>query len=385
MIKLKKYRTAFIFLILTVISFLLIGNSYARKKKFAAAVPSAILMEPNTGKILYAKNPNKRLIPASLVKIMTLILTFDYIKEKKLDIQTKIRITRKASRIGGRQIYLKEGEYLTLEELIKSVAIFSANDSAYQLAQVIAGSHDNFVKDMNAKAKELELKNTHFYNAHGLPKKNAASKQYTCAFDMAQLARYVFLFYPEIFKYTNIKMDSVRNGAFQLMSTNKLLWKRKDVYGLKTGYIRASGFSVVTMAKRDNFNLIAVVMGAATKNARFMISSNLLDYGFDNFKYITISDLPGLAEIPVKGGLEDEVGLKISGSESFVIPKEKEADIKIGYSLPEYLTAPVAEGQKIGAAVVSIGDKKEFSIILETRNSVAEKISFWKKIKNYFR
>ena len=316
---------------------------------------------------------------------MTLILTFEYIRENNLSLQTKIRITRKASRIGGRQVYLKEGEYLTLEELIKSVAVFSANDSAYQLAQVVAGSQENFVAKMNLKAEELGLKNTHFYNSHGLPEKDTDEKQYTSAFDMAQLARYVFLFHPEIFKYTKIKMDTIRNGAFQLISTNKLLWKRDDVYGLKTGYIRASGFSVVTMAERDNFNLISVVMGASSKNARFMISSNLLDYGFDNFKYITIDKLSELKKIAVTGGLEDEVGVRLAGPQSFVIEKNEESAMKIEYSLPESLSAPVEEGRNVGAAVVSIGDSQKFSIIVETANSVDEKITLWKKIKNYFK
>jgi len=380
-INLKKCQ--FILIFLAVNYSFLSGNCFGKTRTPSVQVPSALLMEANTGKILYAKNPNKQLIPASLVKIMTLILTFDYIREKKLDIQTKIKITREASLIGGRQVYLKQGEYLSLEELIKSVAIFSANDSAYQLAQIVAGSHENFVEKMNLKAKELGLKNTHFYNSHGLPKKKADSKQYTSAFDMAQLARYVFLFYPEIFKYTVIKLDSVRNGAFQLINTNKLLWKREDVYGLKTGYIRASGFSVVTIAKRDGLNLISVVMGAASKNARFAISSNLLDYGFDNFKYVTIDKLSGLEKMPVKGGIDEHVDLRISGSQAFVI--EKESDLKIDYSLPGYLSAPVKEGQKVGAAVISIEDSKKFSIIIETANSVDEKMTIWKKIKNYFR
>ncbi len=348
-------------------------------------VPSALIMEPRTGTVIYQKEQHKRLVPASLVKIMTLLLTFEFLEERNLSLDTEITVTREASLIGGRQVYLKEGEAITIEELIKSVAIFSANDAAYALAQMVAGTQDRFVDMMNQKAQELGLKDTHFNNSHGLPEKNSEEKQYTTAYDLAQLARYIFFYYPEIFNYTSIKMDYIRDGAFQLLSTNKLLGKREGVYGLKTGYIRASGFCVVTMARQDDFNLIVVVMGAASKQARFSLASRLLDYGFSSCSYQRITKLPEDISVPVLDGLSESVSTLLSEPVTVVIPHEKNPKLEFDYQIPRQLTAPVTFQQWVGEVIITVGDDYHVSSSLIAVADVPQDPSFSAKVKRFFR
>lgn len=357
----------------------------AQRNEPAVSAPSALLMEPRTGTILFEKNPHKRLIPASLVKIMTLILTFDYLTEKNMSVQTPITISRNASLIGGRQVYLKEGESMTVEELIKAVAIFSANDAAYALAELVAGTEDRFVDMMNDKAAQLGLTDTQFNNSHGLPDRDAEHNQYTTAYDLAQLARYVYFNYPQVFTYTTVKMDYVRDGAFQLINTNKLLWKRDDVYGLKTGYIRASGFCVVSMAQRDGFNLIAVVMGAKSKNARFAFAEHLFDYGFSSCYYEVVDRLPQPVTVTVLDGVAESVPVVLASPIILVVPGVKEVTMEHTLTMPKFLIAPVKPQQWAGEFTVAVGDLYEKSASLVTAAPVEQDMSISAKVRRFLR
>ncbi len=347
-------------------------------------VSSCLLMELYTGEIIYSKNIHKKLIPASLVKIMTLVLTFDYLKQANLKMDTYIVVSRKASRIGGRQIYLKEKEKITVEALIKSTAIFSANDAAFALAELVAGSEEAFVEKMNDKARELGLNETTFYNSHGLPIQRTNLKQHVSASDLAKLTKYVFLNHPEIFKYVSIKTDTIRDGAFSLINTDKLLWRRDDVFGLKTGYVRASGFCVVNTAKRDNLTLISIVMGAKTKQARFAISARLLDYGFKKYKFFEKKQLPDAIKLDVSKGESDSVSVVMIGNASALLPKDFMGKPVVKYHLPLSIKAPVDFQQRIGWVTFSLDDEKNVSVPLVAVSSVKEKFSFWEKLKRKY-
>ncbi|MDX9703314.1 MAG: D-alanyl-D-alanine carboxypeptidase family protein [Candidatus Auribacterota bacterium] len=380
-----KVYISYSLLVLLAILQMSVGETLSQEKNFDVAVPSALLMEPRTGTVIYQKDQHKRLVPASLVKIMTLLLTFEFVKEKNISLDTVVKVSREASLIGGRQIYLKERESITVEELIKSAAIFSANDAAYALAQMVAGTEDRFVAMMNDKAKELGLTNTYFNNSHGLPGKSGEEQQYTTAYDLALLARHVFFYYPEMFKYTTIKNDTIRNGAFELVTTNNLMFKRDDVYGLKTGYIRASGFCVVNMARQGDFNLIAVVMGANSKQERFSIASRMLDYGFSTCGYKTITQLPNEIAIPVIDGIAESVPVILATPITIVIPKNKDIKLKFSYQTPVSLVAPVLSQQWVGRVIISAGEHHSVSATLLTSGNVEQNNSILARLKRLFR
>ncbi len=382
----KSTKTVRIISVLCVVmvSLLTVQLYGARSPELKLSVSGAVLMEPETGKVLYAQDSHKRLVPASLVKLMTLLLTLEFINQTNMDVDTPIVISRCASRIGGRQVYLKEGETLTVGELIKSTAVFSANDAAFALAELVAGSEEQFVKLMNKKAQVLGLKDTHFYNSHGLPEnKKSGERQYTSAWDMAQLARYLYKAHPEIFDYTSIKTDSIRNGAFSLVNTNKLLWRRDDVFGLKTGYVRASGFCVVNVARRDSFALISVVMGAPNKQARFNLSSRLLDFGFDNYSFIQIEHLTEPKTVMVVNGMEPFVPVVMEHSVAMVVAKGSTDYPKIEISLPEKINAPVKLNQHIGFVSFLAGEDDQIKVPLVTAEAVGAQLTAKQKIKRF--
>ncbi len=367
--------------VLCLVLFFVTKPVYSQQSLSGLNVSSCLLMEPKTGEIIYSKNIHKKLVPASLVKIMTLVLTFDYLKQTNLSMDRYITVSRKASMIGGRQIYLKEKEKITVEELIKSTAIFSANDAAFALAELVAGSEEAFVDMMNEKSEELGMTETHFYNSHGLPIKKTNQKQYTSAWDLSKLTRYVIVNHPEIFKYTSIKTDTIRDGAFSLLNTDKLLWRRGDVFGLKTGYVRASGFCVVNTAKRDGLTLVSIVMDAKTKKDRFTVSSRLLDYGFRKYKFFEKNNLSEKISIDVVKGESDGVLVVMAGNVSVLLPKKFIGSPVVKYYIPESVRAPVGFQQRIGWVTFSFGDKKNVSAPLITVSPVKEKFSYWEKLK----
>ncbi|MEW6534922.1 MAG: D-alanyl-D-alanine carboxypeptidase family protein [Candidatus Auribacterota bacterium] len=371
--------------LLTALSATLVSSSLSYGQvDLPVHVKSALLLEAETGTVLYSENPDERLVPASLVKIMTLVLVMEYVKATNLELDTKVQVSRRASRIGGRQIYLKEDEYLTVEELIKSAAIFSANDASYALAELVAGSEEAFVQMMNDKAKVIGMKETHFVNSHGLPAAGQAGKQYTTAYDLGLLARYVIYNVPELFDYTSQKTSTIRDGAFSLVSTNKSLWKREDVFGLKTGFVNASGFCVVSTARQGNMTLISIIMGANNKQARFSAAERLFDYGFENFVLREIKELPEGKAVTVTAGVESSAQVTIVHPAFIVLPREKSGAPSVTFDVVQELEAPVFAGQPAGTVSFSWGEELTVNIPLMIANDIPEKKTLLRKASKIY-
>lgn len=273
-----------IIILFAVISLLSSPCYSANLKSLERKYQSALVMDLSTGKVLYAHNENKQIIPASLVKMMVGLIAMEEILKRHISLDDEITVTAAASRIGGHQVYLKHGEVFTLEELLKAIVISSANDAAYAVAEYIGkGDVNAFVKMMNKRAKELKLHNTRFANPHGLPpnKRKGQKENYSTAYDLAQLGRYLTRF-PMIVKWTSTRLDSFRNGTFQLLNTNhRFLRQVKGANGLKTGYHpRGAGFCLVATASREGKKLLTVVTGAKNSRDRLTASKMLIELGF---------------------------------------------------------------------------------------------------------
>ncbi len=264
---------------------------------------SLILVEGSTGKVLYELNADESLPPASVTKIMTLLLVFEAIEEGKLRFEDPITVSEQAAKMGGSQVYLEQGEQMTVDELLKCVVIASANDAAAALAEAVSGSLESFVSDMNRRAAELGMSHSHFENTNGLD--DTTTTHLTSARDIAIMSKEL-LKHEKIFDYTTIWMDTVRNGAFGLTNTNRLIRFYNGANGLKTGSTSKAGFCISATAKRDGMQLIAVVMGSPTRDERNATAAKLLDYGFARYE---VYNTPSLTQetLPVLGGKKDSV------------------------------------------------------------------------------
>ena len=312
---------------------------------FAVNAESAVLMEVSTGEVLYAKNADRALPPASVTKIMTLLLFMEEVDAGNISLGEEITVSDYAASMGGSQVYLEPGETMTAEELLKCVIIASANDAAVTLAEKVSGSEEAFVSRMNARAAELGMTNTHFENVTGLD--DTAVKHLTSAYDIALMSR-ALLSHETILKYSTIWMDSIRDGAFGLTNTNRLVRFYPGITGLKTGSTSKAGFCMSATAKRDGMHLIAVVMGAPTRDERNAAAKELLDYGFAG--YSLYEDAGGdVGTVPVKGGIE-EVCRAEAPSVSMLTAKGKNRDITREILLDSSVAAPVEAGQRIGTA-----------------------------------
>ena len=303
----NKLRYAACLLLSVIMVFGSIGfTAYAEEKEYPSLslnCRSAVLMEASTGEILYASNENEALPPASVTKVMTLLLVMEAIEEKKINYTDMVSASEHACSMGGSQIYLEAGEQMSVEDLLKSVVIASANDAAVTLAEYVAGTEEAFVEMMNKKAAELGMENTFFENTNGLD--DTTEKHLTSAKDIAIMSRELIK-YPKITEYSSIWMDTVRNGEFGLTNTNRLVRFYKGCTGLKTGSTSKAGFCISATAERDGLSLIAVIMGSPSRDERNAAAVNLLNYGFSNFtvfsntpqKAITISVIKGKAATP---------------------------------------------------------------------------------------
>ena len=312
---------------------------------------ASILVEAETGKVLKEYKSNEKMIPASIVKMMLLLLAYEAQKKGTFSFDEKVHISLEASRIGGSQVYLKEGEVFTLRELIKTVAIASANDSAYAIAEHIAGDQKEMVKLMNERAKKLGMHNTKFSSVHGLPPKNSIREEdYTTAFDTAILARELVKF-PEILDFSKRQIDSFRDGKFGLYNTNRKLLKTfKGLDGLKTGYYAKSGFNLCATARRGAMRLISVVFGASDKKIRDRETKKLLLGGFRVFKKHSLyAKHQSVGEpISVSWGRKNKIKAITLEPISLVIKRIKLKEFKTQIVLPKSLKAPLKKGQKIG-------------------------------------
>ncbi len=305
---------------------------------------SVILIEAQSGKVLYEENADEALPPASVTKVMTMLLTMEAIDSGMIRLDDTVSVSEKAASMGGSQVYLKVGEQMSVEDLLKSVVIASANDAAVALAEFIAGSESAFVARMNERAKELGMKNTAFENTNGLD--DTTTSHLISARDIAIMSRELIVNHPKILEYTSIWMDTIRDGAFTLSNTNRLIRFYEGANGLKTGSTARAKFCISAAAKRNGMQLIAVVMAAPSRDTRNEIAKQLLDYGFANYTYHTF---PGatLEPIPLTQSLQSACPIQY-GDFSVTVEKAKLPKIEQKITLPQSVSAPVKVGDQIG-------------------------------------
>ena len=326
--------------------FLIMPTVISAEAPLELTAKSALLMEASTGTILYEKASHESLPPASVTKIMTLLLTIEALDNGQYTLDDMVSVSPLAASMGGSQVFLEENEQLSVHEMIKAVAVASGNDAAVALAEFTAGSHEGFVVKMNERAQQLGMNDTHFVNCNGLD----TDGHVTSAHDIAVMSRELMK-HPKIFEYTTIWMDSLRDGAFGLVNTNKLVRFYQGATGLKTGSTSVAGFCISATAKRDGMDLIAVVMGAPTSKERFADATKMLDYGFANYGICaSLVSEDELAPIPLKKGIKDRVSIGLEDGFSLLMEKSKIANIEKKITLPNSVNAPVSIGQKIGEA-----------------------------------
>ena len=317
---------------------------------------SALLMDVNTGTILYESNAHEKLAPASVTKVMTMLLIMEAVDSGKIALTDMGTASEAAAAKGGSQIYLKVGETMSVSDMLKSIAVSSANDCACAMAEHIAGSEPAFVDMMNAKARELGMNDTNFVNCTGLDDSEGAENHRTSAYDIAVMSRELLKNHPLIKNYTTIWMDTVRNGTFGLSNTNKLIRFYSGATGLKTGFTSGAGYCLSATALRDGMELIAVVMGAETSQARNAACKSLLDYGFANFAVVT-PELTEVADVPVKLGRAEAVTVQLGDAAGLLIDKAQKSGITTEVATEESVTAPVSQGQRIGTLTVKAGEQ----------------------------
>ena len=329
---------------------LLLGTSV---QAVEVAAPSALLMEKETGTILYAKDEHARLEPASVTKIMTILLTMEAIESGQLSYDTLITASAHACSMGGSQIWLRENEQMSVEDMLKAVCVVSANDCAVALGEAISGSETAFVEKMNQRAAELGMKDTTFQNATGLP----AQGHLTSAHDIALMSRELIRSHPDIRKYTTIWMDTLRGGASQLVNTNKLIRFYEGATGLKTGSTDSALYCLSGTAERDGMELIAVILKDATSAQRFEDAKTLLSHGFSTYALKTVTPETPLAPVPVELGTQATVQPVLGAGDALLVKKDQAAGLAQSVTLAESVPAPVAVGDQLGTLRVTSGDE----------------------------
>lgn len=334
---------------------------------------SVVLMDMDSRAILYKQNENERLSPASVTKIMSLLLILEALDKGNISLDDKVTATKDAVSKGGSQIWLEEGEVMTVDQLLKAVVIASANDACTALGDYVAGSQTAFVKMMNDRAKELKLENTHFENCTGLD--DTTTNHYSSAYDLALISGEVMKYDKIIKKYSTVWLDSLRGGKTELNNTNKLVNTYDGITGLKTGTTSNAGFCVSATATRDNLNLVAVVLGAPTSEVRFEIASKLLDYGFAEYHSVTPKiDEKKLTPVKVINGVFKELTPIVENNMPLTLKKD-DSNLKYKYVIKSDVTAPVTKGDKLGEIQVINGKKVIKTIDLVSANTV-RKVTF---------
>lgn len=340
---------------------------------------SAILMEESTGNILYESNPDERLPIASVTKVMTMLLIMEAVDSGKISLDDMVTVSENAMSYGGSTMFLETGEQLTVNDMLKGIAVASANDGCVAMAEHLAGSESAFVDMMNEKAKKLGMENTHFMNTNGLDEED----HYSSARDVAIMSRELMK-HETIFNYTSIWMDTLRGGKFQLANTNKLIRFYDGANGLKTGSTSKALCCLSAAAKRNDMQLIAVVLGALTSAERFASAKSLLDYGFANYAVNTqITAGDEVQKIAVEKGVDKEVGVVAGDSCSTLVKKGQEDNITKEIKIDETITAPIEAGQKIGTMTIS-RDSEVIADIDLNASSAVEKKGIGLIIKDFF-
>ncbi len=330
---------------------------------------SAILMDAETGEVLYEQNADEALPPASVTKVMTLLLVMEALDAGRIRLDDQVRVSANAASMGGSQVFLEEGETMSVEEMLKCVIIASANDCAVALAEFVSGSEESFVAAMNERAAELGMKNTNFENTNGLD--DTAQNHVTSARDIAIMSR-ALIAHPKILEYSGIWMDTIRNGEFGLTNTNRLVRFYPGCTGLKTGSTARAGFCVSATAKREGLSLVCVIMGAQTRDIRNASAAKLLDYGFAHFE--TFRAEGGECRLPVQGSDVEDLLVKWPAF-CVTVPKGSASRIKIERELPAQVQAPLEAAQSVGDIVYSL-DGREIGRVSVLSDSDVKKIDF---------
>ena len=361
-----KKIVSFILVFILICSVTMIKPSALSEKELTA--PSAILIEPTTKKVLFEHNSHEKRPCASVTKVMTLLLIMEAIEEGKITYEEMVTSSQRASSMGGSDIWLEEGEQMSVDDMVKAIVVASANDASVAMAEHICGTEEEFINKMNQRAKELGMNDTTFKNCNGLDEDRHLTSAYDVAIMSAELIKH-----EKIFDYTSIWMDSLRNGKTQIVNTNKLLKTYKGITGLKTGTTNEAGCCMSASATRDGLSLIAVVLGCKTGTERFKDCATLLDYGFANYKYQLLSSPDEISkEIEVKGGMKKSIELSYNINGGFVLPKGSDSSLEYKITLPEYLEAPVKKGDKIGKVTYTTGKEELASFDIIAKNETEE-------------
>ena len=330
------------------------------------SAPSALLMEKETGQVLFAKDEHAKLEPASVTKVMTLLLTMEAIDSGQLSYDTVITASAHACSMGGSQIWLKENEQMTVSDMLKAVCVVSANDCAVALAEQITGSEDAFVERMNQRAAELGMNDTTFKNATGL----LAAGHVTSAHDIALMSRELILNHPDIRQYTTIWMDTLRGGQSELVNTNKLIRFYEGATGLKTGSTDAAGYCLSATAERDGMELIAVIMKGATSAQRFEDAKTLLSYGFSTYALKKVTPETPLPPVKVELGTQATVQPVLGEGGSLLLERARASDLQQSVTLADSVAAPVEAGDSLGTLTVTSGGETVAEIPILAGESV---------------
>ena len=327
---------------------------------------SAVLMEKETGTVLYQNNAHEKLEPASVTKIMTLLLIMEALDSGRITKEDMVSTSAYAASMGGSQVFLEEGEQMSVHDLLKCIAVSSANDAAVAMAEHLAGSEATFVDKMNQRAAELGMADTHFSNCTGLP----VAEHYTSAHDIALMSRQLILHHPDIQTYTTIWMDSIRGGSFGLSNTNRLIRFYNGATGLKTGFTDSALYCLSATAERDGMELIAAVMKSPTSDDRFQATKTLLDYGFANYTLTTVHPDQALAPVEVLLGETNQVQPQLSRDCRLLLSRDSAGQITTELSVAQDVEAPVEEGQQLGQMIVRVNGEVRDTVPIVASQSV---------------
>ena len=338
---------------------------------------SAILIEQSTGKVLYSKNEHEQLRPASVTKVMSILLIMEAIDNGQIALTDSVPCSENAASMGGSQIWLDPRETLSVDEMLKAICVASANDCVVAMAEYIAGSEENFVQMMNDRAKELGMNDTTFKNCHGLDEDGHVTSSY----DISLMSRELLLNHPDITKYTTIWMEDLRDGKSQLANTNKLIKNYKGATGLKTGSTGLALYNLSASATRDDLSLIAVIMRAPSTKVRFAEAEKLLDYGFNNFVYKEFAKQGDVLDsVAINKGVQNNVELVFENNSGVLIKKGEDKNVEQTISINENISAPIEKGEKLGTVDYSINGEIISSVNLIANNSV-DKINLFTMTK----
>jgi len=325
---------------------------------------AVLLMEKTTGEVLYEENPHEVLEPASVTKVMTMLLAMEALDSGAITLETMVPVSANAAGMGGSQVYMEEGEQFSVHEMLKAIAVASGNDASVAMAEYLSGSESAFVEKMNARAAELGMTDTVFENCTGLP----ADGHHTSAYDIALMSRELILNHPDIRTYTTIWMDTLRDGTFQLSNTNKLIRFYDGATGLKTGSTDGALYCISATAEKEGMELIAVVLGSPTSADRFETAKATLTYGFANYALVTAAPSEPINPIEVVLGRETQVQPVLTEGAQLLLPKGDAGKISTTVDLPDSVNAPVVEGQELGTLTVLVDgqERTKLKLVAET-------------------